>query len=671
MNPIIFARASASARARARARANFVDSDRSTLITSVHDYRLEIDGLRALAVMAVMGYHAFAARLPGGFLGVDLFFAISGYVITRQLIRENAAADFKVSEFYYRRLRRIFPALLATLALVVGTAPLLLLGSEMGRLLDSLFSASMFSANLYEWATVNYFGPDAITQPLLHLWSLSTEEQFYFFWPLVLAWSWNRRPGLMLTGIAMASLAAWVITRGHDASAAFYLPQYRSWELLAGAGVALWRDRPVVASLMTGHCGRKWFWFREALTVTCLCVCLILLTGKLGPDPQSVIAPILLSFATLVLLAGIQPGNLVQRILSFAPLRFVGRISYPLYLVHWPILSLACIGLGELSKWQRLQALAVSFVIAGLFYFLIEKPIRRKPASAPLALALIAGLASLTGVAFAVAAVQGPGLDPREAYIAQASVKADMQDFYRLNHGECRFLDDGRIPPQAGLPASCTPSTSADGWLLWGDSHAEQLRAGLDSTLAGRVGLMQVTSPGCLPRWMTAQQSANSTCDRANLFALRLIRERRPKVVVVAERNRHDQNDWLNMARQLRALGVGQLIVIGPVPEWSQYLPRLVATRLNQDPPERSREYLSDEPFRLDHYLRSTVGQSGELTYVSMTDRLCKDAGCLVRLGSPPNDALTSFDYGHLTLAASRFVAQAIAQAAALPPPLQ
>lgn len=292
-------------------------------------YRPDIDGLRCVAVLSVIVYHAFTGRLPGGFLGVDIFFVISGYLITRIIVRESSEGAFSVADFYSRRIRRLFPALIAMLVTVLVAGAFLMPATQYRQLGYMTAASGAFVANLVLWQQVSYFVGDALTRPLLHLWSLGVEEQFYFAWPLLVSVLVRRRvflvPGLLV--IFAASLLHSYQLSVTEPTSAFYSPLSRCWQLALGGLVAVvnrdrlrWLSPHLLAGTGAFLIGASLF---------------LVSWEAMLPVPWAI--PATLGAAALIF-AG--PGAFVNRLLSVRPAVAIGLISYPLYLWHWPLLSL-------------------------------------------------------------------------------------------------------------------------------------------------------------------------------------------------------------------------------------------------------------------------------------------------------------------------------------------
>lgn len=346
-------------------------------------YRPDIDGLRAIAVLSVVFFHAFPAYLTGGFVGVDIFFVISGYLIY-SIIHQNLRDDeFSIAVFYQRRIRRIFPALLTVVGLSLAAGYYLLLPDEMQALGKHSLGAATFLSNFVLWNESGYFDADIYLKPLMHLWSLAVEEQFYLVVPLLLGLTWKRMPPWALLGVlVLASFAYSVYATGMNASAAFFSPLSRFWEIGAGC----------LAGFVMSHAPARAAWsafvqqqpqliaLGNALAAAGLVWSCVFVTDKM-PFPGWVALPAIAS--TVFLILSFESQSWVHKLLSLKPMVAVGLISYPLYLWHWPILSFLHILYGGMPPVDVLAyAVAGAFVGATLTYFAIEKPIRfAKPGS--------------------------------------------------------------------------------------------------------------------------------------------------------------------------------------------------------------------------------------------------------------------------------------------------
>jgi len=434
-------------------------------------YRPEIDGLRAVAVLGVLAYHA-AGIVPGGFAGVDVFFVISGYVITSVIAAELRRGDFTIARFYERRIRRIAPALLATILATTIGAAIFLLPADLISFGKSAVAATLMVSNIGFWLKAGYFDAAMQSKPLLHTWSLGIEEQFYLFYPLLLAWLWRRRRTAVapvLAGLFVVSLAAGVVATDALPSAAFYLAPFRLWELLLGGLIAL---RPVRRLEGAGAAAVGALMIAAAFTFY----------GGATAFPGA--AALLPTLGAALVINGTSKGGLVARVLSAPPLTFVGKISYSLYLVHWPLIVFIEYRQGaELGPWQAAGVAALSILLAALSWRFVEQPFRRPEKFGSRRALYSAGAAGAAICCLAGGVlVVTHGLPSRlpEPVLAAYSAHGD-----RWNEERCFIDTDGSGGPtpaeiRAGKICAFGPAdrTTAD-FLIWGDSHAHAIAPGI------------------------------------------------------------------------------------------------------------------------------------------------------------------------------------------------
>lgn len=331
---------------------------------SALEFRPDIEGLRGIAVLLVLLAHAGVPGFSGGFVGVDIFFVISGYLITRMLRLElDRAGRLDFTAFYARRIRRLLPALLLMLAAVAVACQWLLPGKQQVQHANAGYWATLWASNVYfALAQIDYFGDDTVRNIFTHTWSLGVEEQFYLLWPLLLTLFWRRRRWFVwwVMGIGAASFLAciWVATR--DANAAYYLMPTRLWQLAAGALVG-----------MVGSRAGPW----TALGLASCPLMLLSIDGQTPYPSPWALMPVL--GAVLVLLGDPSKPGFAARLIANAPIRFIGRISYSLYLWHWPILVLTAMWWPRGGWWSITFGVVLSFVIGAISERWIERPFRR------------------------------------------------------------------------------------------------------------------------------------------------------------------------------------------------------------------------------------------------------------------------------------------------------
>jgi len=349
-------------------------------------YRPDIDGLRAVAVLSVIAFHAFPTSVRGGFIGVDVFFVISGYLISTIIVGSIERGAFSLREFYARRIKRIFPALLLVLISCYAFGWFTLFSDEFQQVGKHLAGGAGFISNILLWDESGYFDTSAEVKPLLHLWSLGIEEQFYIAWPLILWLAWKCRLNLLLVAVA-AALASFVwnvhVVAG-NASYAFYLPQARAWELLVGAIAAYLHLHPWSAVLAVARVfgpsrrtelGRVLLRNLISVTGAALLGYAIFAITPLKQFPGW--WALLPTLGTVLIIAAGPDTWLNRTLLAARPLVWVGLVSFPLYLWHWPILSFARIVEGAQPPASvRGLALLLAVVLAAFTYRLLERPLR-------------------------------------------------------------------------------------------------------------------------------------------------------------------------------------------------------------------------------------------------------------------------------------------------------
>jgi peptidoglycan/LPS O-acetylase OafA/YrhL len=646
------------------------------------EFRKDINGLRALAVLGVVAFHADRALVPGGFGGVDVFFVISGFLISRIILSECAAGRFSLTMFYAKRARRILPALILVVSCVwiVGwfrAAPTQFRDIGGGLLGNSYFTVNFWLLRLA--GVGGYFGADSTTKPLLHLWSLSIEEQFYIVWSVLLLAVFRLRRNLLpavIAGIFLASLTACVILTPIDPIAAFYLPWTRAWELALGALIAY---REVFLLEALPYPGRGVANIGAALGVA-LMLGAFFLMSEVQPFP---------GWRAMIPTAGCalviaHPRSLVGDVaLGNRVAGFFGVISYPLYLWHWPLFAFAHIWPGVIPTPPVMLGLAVVAVgLATLSYRLIEAPVaamfRRRPFAIALALAAMLAATGVVGrITYDAKGFPGrfPPLVARifDFDVNGAQGKRLMQCFYQRDdraysleeerERAARFFEDGRCGEKDD-PAKPTI-------LVVGDSHAAHLFAGLTQAFAGKANLMTLSSVFCAPLVehvaMDEGVAGTPRCRAINDYVFERIRAIRPDVLLVAgyfAQYDHEANwrypGYLNAlvegARRLHRDGVRAIVVAGQVPTWAPILPILVGRDILErgQVPEFSRIGVRPDSLETDRALAGKDWGEG-VAYVSQAEALCGAEGCRRLVGRNLPEDLLAVDYGHYSLNGSIF----------------
>jgi peptidoglycan/LPS O-acetylase OafA/YrhL len=592
-------------------------------------YRADIDGLRAAAVIAVVLYHAFPKLVPGGCVGVDTFFVISGYLITGIIVDGlDGPASFSFADFYIRRVRRIFPALILVLATTIAVGVTIFLQPELTSLAKNAIASAFFSANLMLLSEAGYFDLAAHLKPLLHLWSLGIEEQFYVVWPLALWLTPRKWRGTMIACVIAASFALNVaLVRSHP-QAAFYLPLTRGWELMLGAslvGVTIKGERLREAAGALGVvCGITFFTY----------------SARMIFPGWAALVPVL--GAGLMILG--QGSFFSRTVLSHPIAAAIGRISYPLYLWHWPLLVFAQTYLFRpLTTAESLLAIAIATALAWLTYRFVERPIRSGQwGGAKTALAGMAGVAA--------AAVIALGTTPQlpKDILALIDVHPGSPEWQigrcMLNEGSKDFAPDcaeQRRPLMA----------------LLGDSTAGALMPGLrDLQSRAPFGIAQFTVSSCQPLLTATAFGMTDSCLGRNREIVDLLAGARPDVVLLHAVWVVSGPDELRpLIAALRSIGVKHIIVLGRVPSWSGGLPAAIAAyyrRTRSLLPERTPLFVEQDDERMKDF-SAAVG----VDYISAREVFCNGDGCLARI----DNELVASDVVHLTTTGSRYLIERIA----------
>jgi peptidoglycan/LPS O-acetylase OafA/YrhL len=619
---------------------------------AVSAYRPDIDGLRAFAVTAVIGFHAGLGAFAGGYIGVDVFFVISGYLITRIIDREIDDGRFSLLKFYERRVRRIFPALLVMLLAVWLFGAASLYPTEMKTLNESLIATILSVSNIYFYTSINYFHPgDGMA--LLHTWSLSVEEQFYVLFPLMLLALKHWLPRLMmpiLMALFVVSLVASAIGVYQFPSATFYLLPTRAWELMVGCLLALWTPSFQLSRMM-----------REALALIgalLLGVSMAMLDSKMPFPGLLAVAPCI--GAGLIIFAGNGGTTLVTKALSWRPVVFVGLISYSLYLWHLPVMAFLDNEslLFHLALPLKVTRIAMLVVIAALGYLswrFVEKPFRNQTNWPMARIFRAAGTASaaLFGLGCLTLSLNGqvnPTQDPRSLHAASYLAYPAEAGFRK---GTCFLMPDHSLADFDD--AQClTPQPDRSNVLLVGDSFAAHLYTGLDQSMRD-THVLQATFGACQPlKGHIRDAKCAAFYDKALSFAAT-----NPDIdyVVLAGRWSRPQLAGLSdTLAWLRDRGV-RVLLVGSPPTYKLALPRLLALSY-RDGVDLIPKALEDGAFDLDHSLAELAAQHGA-DYMSLLSEYCDGKTCHVQT---PTGQPMAYDDGHFTQEGSILAGQKIAE---------
>lgn len=475
-------------------------------------YRPDIDGLRAIAISSVVAFHAFPKFLTGGFLGVDVFFVISGFLIAGIILREQAEGTFKISRFYQRRVRRIFPALIVVLLACLCMGMISLFDVEFLQLARHAFFGAFGLANLSLSKDTSYFSLAAETNPLLHLWSLGVEEQFYLLIPPLVMILGGRKHYLLAAFLAILAGSLWLSVdpfSSADAASKFYLPQYRAWELMAG--VLLAYAGRVSVSGGSPLLRREFSNASSAIGMGLLFFAFLYFDSK---SPQWLANGTVVVGTVLLIAAGARSG-INRYALSLSPVVFVGIISYPLYLWHWPMLVFGRLIVPEGGMLTSIGLVAASVMLAFLTWKFVEKPVRSgqqalfSPARLTVAMLCVAGLAGFVFVQDgrigwanetsprAFRSVEVRRADWAEKASSLVFLTPEDED---KGDRQCikRYWVEGE---QDGVQTFCSNHSpmASPSVVVIGDSHAAHLYEGIKGYYTGKgKDVLALAVPGCL-----------------------------------------------------------------------------------------------------------------------------------------------------------------------------
>jgi len=599
------------------------------------NYRPDIDGLRALAVLGIVAFHFGFRFVGGGYVGVDIFFVISGFLIGGQVQRQQEEGTFRLSAFYERRLRRIAPALAFMLLGVTLVGMVVLLPLPLVEHGKSLIAATLSLSNFYFWQSSDYFAPAAESLPLLHTWSLGVEEQFYILLPLVLVLPRQFRIGgnTVIIVIALLSFALSVALTFSHPTFNFYLLPTRAWQLLLGT---------IVASIGPAIAWRQSLRETAATLGLALIVMPFFLYTPAEHFPGLAALPPSLGTA-FILASGINGGAMVNRSLSSRKIVFFGLISYSLYLWHWPVVVMIKQAMPEgwLRMPERIGGLLLSIMLGWASWHFVERPFRSRRTSVKQIFAFSAGSAIVT-LLLGSAIIIGKGLPWRfPADVQRVAAYLDRSPSVS-SHG-CFIGLYGRI--QDYDRSHCLqPAADRPNVLLIGDSHASHLRFGLSQMLP-QVHVMQAAAAGCRTL-LKPQANQTPTCGQFRKLLFGDILSGKPPATTIILSNFWSYAGLADVGETLdwmQAHGL-HVIVAGPIPRYEMPLPQVLARSMltgSEFPLDRARVAgIADFDARF-----ASVARAHRVAYWSLYKSLCPAGHCqTVSAGVP-----IQFDSAHLS----------------------
>jgi peptidoglycan/LPS O-acetylase OafA/YrhL len=611
-------------------------------------YQPEVDGLRALAVLPVLFFHSGWAVFSGGYVGVDVFFVISGYLITGILAAELADNRFSILNFYERRIRRIMPCLLAVIIASSVAAAILLVPMDFRDFAKSVVATLFFASNVLFFRQSGYFDEQSELKPMLHTWSLAVEEQYYIFFP-VLLWLIHRyardRMVLLLAPLAILSFAISVWGVRHAPAFTFFMAPTRIWELFAGALLAL----GLVPAI------EKRF-IREALSwlgLGLIGYAIIVFTESTRFPGLNALFPVVGAVLLIHSARGTSAGWLLSRRVPV----FIGLISYSLYLWHWPIIVFSEYRLGHgLSGLETVAAIAASLIVATISWRYVERPFRAKGLVTRRRIFQGAATAMAAMVALALAGVASNGWAGR--FPEEVARLEGYANAYNPRREECHRDEDKLIPMEKScVYGAATPPTFA----VWGDSHAIELSYALGEVAARhRKSVMQFTYSSCAPS-LGLEIAIRPTCREYNdEVAAFLAQDHEITTVILvaaygAHRG-HAEQFSEGMRRTVSLLlGAGKRVVlVYPIPTAPASIPRTLAryaaagTALDRFTIDEA-EYLSKNAFAFQ--LLDSISDAN-VVHVLPHQRLCDGTSCAVQVGGTP----LYYDQQHLSIAGAQYL---------------
>jgi peptidoglycan/LPS O-acetylase OafA/YrhL len=624
-------------------------------------YREDIDWLRAIAVLAVVAFHFEAPAVYGGFVGVDIFFVISGYLITGIIQSEVQNGSFSFARFYERRVRRLLPALYAMVALTAIPSFHYLLTSERLEFFRSVTAVVTFTSNFFFWFQTGYFDRAAVEKPLLHTWSLAVEEQFYLALP-VLLWGLlrlarNRRTALpvALGAMALASfaLSIWLMKTDRSANAFFMSPP-RAWEFLIG-GILAVEGFPVLRGALAQQIARG---------IALVLMAIPIFSLRQGPGFPGINALLPCIGAAVFIWSGIGVPTQKRSWYSHHNIvRFFGQISYSLYLWHWPLFTFARFSKTSLvlDPFDKVALFALTVAISYLSWRYVEQPFRRRSLAPTRSAAF-----RIAGLATAALLVASAGIIVISQTPSGADLDAKVLDFY--NTHDPRYRDRGCFTlggePFGDACLALVPEKT--NLLLWGDSLAAHYYDGLGKIAdAQAVNILQATQAACMPTLNTALQGNASCLSFAGQMEA-FFRDRKPDRVILSA-------DWLEYARpprfdgmivdlkqtisRLNGLGVS-VVLLGPAVQFRTRLPSMLMRAQLRHIDPRPEDLVLPHIFLLDRMMKSEFPAHDKFSYVSVLDAICPARQCPLTIdGGIP----LAWDYAHLTPEGSVYVMDALA----------
>lgn len=624
-------------------------------------FRYDINGLRAYAVALVVLFHFEIIGFSGGFIGVDIFFVISGFLMTKIIIDSLDDKSFSLIQFYTNRSIRIIPALATLCFILLGVGWFTLLPTEYKDLGKHVFASIFFISNFIYWRESGYFDVDAHNKILLHTWSLSVEWQFYLLLPLYIILFYKIFKGKVFGSLALLFLlsliSSYLITL-KDPSASFYLLPTRAWEMLLGSAIYFLpkiQNKRLSISL-------------EIIGFLLILISLFLFTHHTPWPSFYALVP---TVGTVLILWAANQQSLFTNNKIF---QSIGSASYSIYLWHWPIVFFIY-KQGELDNlYYVATGIILSFIFGYFSYFYVEKKTITlfKKFSIKKSLIIIFSFCLLLSlVALTIYKEGGVKSDYRAASTSLKATYvekylAEERDHYEAFWLQCNTYANLTKKGFNDIDPSCVAAErQANSIFLWGDSHSQALSKGIRENFKD-ASFYQVGSSGCAASLQPNEQleaDYKIACDKANNLALSYIEKIKPNTVIIAQANSHEKNNWPEIVSRLQSIGVQKIFVLGPVPQWKPSLPKIymkdsnfmnIDTKINDKGLDLS---IIETDIKAVKLFKNIENPS--VKYISLINQMCelrKDRKYYCQASIEETNGLMQYDYGHLTKEGSIYV---------------
>lgn len=632
--------------------------------SDITKYRAELDGLRAVAVISVLLYHVkfslFGYEIfKGGFLGVDIFFVLSGYLITTIIFTQMNAGVFSLKDFFIRRIKRILPAMVAVLLVSSIFAFYFLLPDSLVIYVKTLLASLFFVSNLYFFGEDTYVSDSSEYKPLLHTWSLSVEWQFYLIFPFLCLWLFKRFKNKRLTiifSLFLLSLVLSNILAYRQPNFAFYMLPSRMWELIAGSIVA------IIILENKLNIGKIYYKVFPVVGLVLITLSILFINdGMLHPSVITLI-PVL---GTCLIILFSRDKNLASNFLSLKPMIFIGAISYSIYLWHQPLFVFYRIKIGEISMSTSILLILLSIVISVLSFYLIEKPFRTKQLSRWKLIVISASPIIL--IMFSVfILVKNSSSDQTETFMSPLAKKM-YEDFKVPEFRRLKGNSEGKNYLSGEKTIDCTNRSPLEAckfgdesWVVLGDSYAASFEYALQNELAEKGhGIISLTYEQCSfvseklwfgtapecpeinrQRWQVIN---NFTDKKTFLIAANYAQFKDVKVVQEGEKKSNgmpvvgEELVWESLAENInKLLSLGhRVVVIYPIPSIStdvkiEYfrLLNMTNSHINKVYDKRTKGYYA--ALSLGETLDNSLTSNPNLIIIKPVDSLCSDNRCLI-----------------------------------------